>query len=132
MAGRGNLIFRDDYTRTTSENTFPEDFIPEFKEQEHTGSGEEESERLYVVPFEEVDQFRRHTRSYVKKIGGLKVNPALPRRNTSKKVPSYTKDSILVENLEELVDLSIQEIIQPLDQLGPESPAASVFSQYRP
>ena len=37
-----------------------------------------------------------------------------------------------MENLEELVDPSIQEIIQPLDQLGPESPIASVFSQSPP
>ena len=31
-----------------------------------------------------------------------------------------------------MVDLSIQEIVQPLDQFGPESPAASVFSQSPP
>ena len=56
----------------------------------------------------------------------------LPRRKYSRKIASYTKDSILVENLEEPVDLSIQEIVQPLDQLGLESPAVSVFSQYPP
>ena len=37
-----------------------------------------------------------------------------------------------MENLEELVDLSIQEIVQPLDQLDPESPTVSVFSQSPP
>ena len=37
-----------------------------------------------------------------------------------------------MENLEELVDLSIQEIVQPIDQLGLESPAASVFMQSPP
>ena len=37
-----------------------------------------------------------------------------------------------MENLEELVDLSIQEIVQPLDQLGPESLATLVFSQSPP
>ena len=58
----------------------------------------------------------------MKKIGGLKKIHALPRRHASKKVPSYTQDSILVENLEELFDLSIQDIAQPLDQLGPKSP----------
>ena len=83
---------------------------------------------MYVVPFEEVDLFRKHTRSYVKKLGRLKFIPTLPRRKTSEKVASYTKDSILVENLEELVDLSIQEIVQPLDQLDPESPTVSIFS----
>ena len=79
---------------------------------------------MYVVPFEEVDHFRRHTRSYVKKLGGLKAILVLPRRQAHKKAISYNQYSILVENLEELVDLSRQEIIQPLDQLGPESPTA--------
>ena len=37
-----------------------------------------------------------------------------------------------MENLEELVDLSIQEIVHSLDQLGLESPAASIFSQPPP
>ena len=133
MTGIGNLFFREDYIGTISENTFPEYIFPELQEQEQEqeqeqiGSGEEESERLYVVPFEEVYLFRRHTRSYVKKLGGLKFIPALPRRKTSKKVSTYSKDSILVENLEELVDLSIQEIVQPLDQLDLESPVVSVF-----
>ena len=132
MDGRGNLFFREYYTGTTSEKTFPKSFIPKFKEQENIGSEQEESESLYAIPFEEVDQFRRHTRSYVNKLSGLKFILPLPRRKSSRKIASYTKDSIIVENLEELVDLSIQEIVQPLDQLGPESHAASVFSQYPP
>ena len=37
-----------------------------------------------------------------------------------------------MEILEELVDLSIQEIVQPLDQLYPESPAVSIVSQSPP
>ena len=73
--------------------------------------------------------FRIHTISYVNKLGGLKFLLTLPRRKDSKKVPLYTKDSILVENLEDLVDLSIQEIVHPLDQLDPESLAVSVFSR---
>ena len=132
MAGRGNLFFREYYTGTTSEKTFLEYFIPEFKKQENISFGGEESEHLYVVPFEEVDPFRRHTRAYVKKLGGLKVIPALPRGKASRKIASYTKDSILVENLEELVDISIQEIVHPLDQLDPESLAFSVSSQSPP
>ena len=42
------------------------------------------------------------------------------------------QDSMLVENLEELVDLSIQEIIEPLDQLGLEYPTAQFFLHYPP
>ena len=63
---------------------------------------------MYVVPFEEVDRFQRLTRYCVKKPGGLKEIPTLPRRHAPKKVISYTQYSILVENLKELVDLSIQ------------------------
>ena len=76
MDGRGNTLFREDYIGTTSENTFPESIFPELQEQEQeqeqeqTGSGKEELERLYVVPFEEVYMFRKHTRSYIKKLGG--------------------------------------------------------------
>ena len=118
MAGRGNLFTRNYSIDDSSETKFPKYFISE----ERVGSEEESSERIYIVPFEEVNHLRRHKRSYVKNIGGLKEIPALPRRQDSMKVPSCMEDSILVENLEELVYLSIQEIIQPLDQLGPDSP----------
>ena len=111
MVGRGNLFFREDCTGTTFEKTFPKYFIHEFKEHEKIGYGEEESEHLYAIPFEELDKFRRHTSSYIKKCGGLNVILALHRRKGFKKVSLYTKDSILVENLEELVDLSIKEIV---------------------
>ena len=37
-----------------------------------------------------------------------------------------------MENLEERVDLSIQGIVHPIDQLDPESPVASVFIQSPP
>ena len=98
MDGIGNLIFREDYIGTSLQNTFPEYLFPKLQEQEqeNIGSRGEESERLYVVSFEEVDMFRRHTISYVKKLGGLKVIHALPRRPTSNKEPSCTRDSILV------------------------------------
>ena len=62
----------------------------------------------------------------------MKIIHALQRRHASKKVPSYTKYLILVENLEELVNLSIQEIIQLLDQLGPEYPTTQYPPWYPP
>ena len=37
------------------------------------------------------------------------------------------QDSMLVENLKELLYFSLQEITEPLYQLGPESPTAQVF-----
>ena len=110
MARRGNPFTRNYSIGDSSETNFPEYFISE----ERVGSNEEGTECLYHVPFEVVNHLRRHTRYYVKKLGGLKEIPELPRRQASRKVPSYTEDSILVENLEDLVDLSIQEIIQPL------------------
>ena len=48
------------------------------------------------------------------------------------KVVSYTRDSLLVENLEELVEFSFQEITQPLNQLGPESPTDQAFPNSPP
>ena len=73
------------------------------------------------------DHFLRHIISYVRKLGGLKLIHALPKRKGPKKEISYTKYLVLVENLEELVDFFLQEITQPLDQLGPESPMDQVF-----
>ena len=109
MDGRGNPFVRKYSIRTSSDTTFPEYFVLESEEQESVSS-------------EEVDHFRRHTRSYVKKLKWLKVIPILPRRTDPKKVVSYSQDSLLVENLEELLYFSLQEITQPLDQLGPKSP----------
>ena len=39
---------------------------------------------------------------------------------------------MLVENLEELLDFSLQKIIEPLDQIGPKSPIAQVFPHSPP
>ena len=117
MASRVSVFTRNYSARNASETMFLEYFV--HKEQEKVIFEEEGSKQLYVVMFEEFNLLRRHTRSYVKKLRGLKVIPTLPRRQAPKKAVSYTKDSLLVENLEELVDLSIQEITQPIDQLGP-------------
>ena len=78
MAGRGILFVRNYSVGNTSETTFPKNFVLE--EQEKVGSKEEGLERLYIVPFEEVNHLRRHTRYYVKNIGGLKEILAFPRR----------------------------------------------------
>ena len=39
---------------------------------------------------------------------------------------------MLVENLEELIDLSLQEITELLDQLGPKSPTTQLFPHSPP
>ena len=92
MDGRGNPFTRNYSIGDSSETKFPEDFISE----ERVGSDEEGSECLYPVPFELFNHLRIHTRSYVKKLGGLKEIPALTRRQASRKEPTYSEDSILV------------------------------------
>ena len=74
-----------------------------------------------------VDDLRRITRDYVKNIGGLPIIYVLPRREYQKKYRPQLEDSVLVEDLEELVETTLQEVDQPLDQLGPDSPHYSPF-----
>ena len=93
MDGRGNMFTRNYSTSDSSETKFPEDFISE----ERVGSNEEGSECLYLVLFELVNRLRRHIRPYVKNLAGLKAILELPIRQASRKVPTYTKDSILGE-----------------------------------
>ena len=59
---------------------------------------------------EVVDDLRRITRAYVKTIGGLPIIPILPRREYQKKDRPQLEDSVLVEDLEELVEISLQEV----------------------
>ena len=92
MARKGNPFIRNYSIGDSFETKFPGDFIFE----ERVCSREENSKHLYLVPFEVVNHLRRHTSSYVKKLGGLKEILELPRRKDSRKVPSYNKDSILV------------------------------------
>ena len=98
MADRGNPFTRNYSFGDSSETKFPEDFI--YEEKDKVGSEVEASEFLYPVPFEVVNHLRRHTRSYVKNLGGLKAIPELPRRRDFRKVPYCTEDSISMENLE--------------------------------
>ena len=74
MAGRGNLFCRDHSAGYSSESSGPRNPIPE-----------ENGEHLYPVRNEIVNDLRRHTRAYVKKIGGLPIIHELPRREYKKK-----------------------------------------------
>ena len=74
-----------------------------------------------------VDDLRRITRAYAKKIGGLPIIPALPRRELRKKECPYREDSLLVEYFEEIIETTLQDIVQYLNQLGLESPHCSPF-----
>ena len=107
MAGRGNLFSRNFSTSDSSE------------------SNEVCREQLYFVGNEFVNDLRRHTRAYVKKIGGLPIIPDLPRREYKKKDRPIAEDSVLVGDWEELVQTALQEVELPLNQEGPDTPYSS-------
>ena len=80
---------------------------------------------MFSVDNEVVNNLRRHTRAYVKKIGGLLIIHELPRREYKRKDRPILEDSVLVEDWEELVETSLQEVVLPLNQEGPDTPHSS-------
>ena len=86
---------------------------------------EENKEHLFAMDNQVVNDLRRHTRAYVKKIGGLLIIPDLPRREYKKKDHPILEDSVLVGYLEELVETTLQEVVQPLNQVGLDTPYGS-------
>ena len=58
----------------------------------------------------------------MKKIGGLPIIPELPRREYKRKDHPILEDSVLGEDWEELVETSLQEVVLPLNQEGPDTP----------
>ena len=62
---------------------------------------------MYSVDHEVVNDLRRHTRAYVKTIGGLLINPKLPRREYKRKDRPIVEDSVLVGDWEELVEIAL-------------------------
>ena len=70
MASRGNPFPRNYTTGNSYESSLFPNPTPEEKGKEH----------LYLVDNEVDNDLRRFTRDYTKKIGGLPIIPALPRR----------------------------------------------------
>ena len=105
MASRGNSFSRDYSTSNSSESSVFHNPIPEEGGREH----------LYSVDNKVVNDMRRHTRAYVKKIGGLLIIPELPRREYKRKDRPILEDSVLVGDLEEIVETALQEVVQPLN-----------------
>ena len=66
MAGRGNPFSRNFFVSDNYETSFSENFILE----ERVNPKVEVPEHLYPVPFDVIDDYKIHTRSYVKKLGG--------------------------------------------------------------
>ena len=75
MAGRGNPFPRNYSPSDSSKISLFPNSTPEDKWKEH----------LYSVDNEVVNDPRRHTRDYVKSIGGLPIILDLPRREYKKK-----------------------------------------------
>ena len=115
MVGRGNPFPRNFSTSDGSERSLFPNPIPEEKGKEF----------LYPVDNEVVDDLRRITRFYAKKIGGLPIILALPRREYRKKGCPILEDAVLVGDFEELVETTLLEVVQPLNQLGPDTPYCS-------
>ena len=115
MDSQGNLFSRDYSTGDSSESSLFPDPIPEDKGKEH----------VYSINNEVVNDMRRHTRAYAKKMGGLPIIPVLPRREYKKKYRPILEDIVLVGDFEELVETSLQKVVQPLNQLGPDTPYCS-------
>ena len=68
---------------------------------------EENREHLFSVDNHVVNDMRRHTWAYVKSIGGLPTIPDLPQREYKKKYRPILEDSVLVGDLEELVEVAL-------------------------
>ena len=83
---------------------------------------EENREHLFAVDNQVVNDLRRHTWAYVNSIGGLPIILDLPRRECKKKYHPILEDSVLVGYLEELVEVVLHEVVQPLNQVGPNTP----------
>ena len=123
MAGWGNPFSREHSTSDSFDSNFPKRPIPEGKFKPEL----DVTEYIYPISNEVVDHLRRIIRSYANKMGGFPNILALPRRQVRKKERPYLEDSLLVGYFEELVYLTLQETVQPLNQLGPKCPSCSPF-----
>ena len=81
---------------------------------------------MYSFDNKVVNDLRRHTRAYVKKIGELPIFSVFPRREYKKKDRPILEDAVLVGDFEELVETALQEVVQPLNQLDPDTPYCSL------
>ena len=90
MAGQGNSFSWEFPSGDSFETSIPQRPTPKEK-----GTG-----YLYPIDNEVVDDLRRITRVYAKKIGGLPIILILPRREFRNKDRPQLEDSVLLEDLE--------------------------------
>ena len=105
MAGQGNPFSQNYSTGDSFESSLFPNPTSEEKGKEH----------LYSVDNEVVDDLRRITRAYAKKLEGLPIIHVLPRREYQKRDRPKLEDAVLVEDFEELVEKTLQEVVQPLN-----------------
>ena len=105
MASRGSPLSPNYSTNDSSENIFLHKPTPEEKVKGYP----------YPIDNEVVDDLRIITKVYAKNIGGLPIIFILPRREYQKKAHPQLEDSALVEYIEELVEIALQEVVQPLN-----------------
>ena len=89
MASQGKSFPRNYSTGKSFESSLFPNPIPKEKGKEH----------LYSINKEVVNDPRRHTMAYVKKIGGLPIILVLPRREYKKKDCPIVEDAVLLEIL---------------------------------
>ena len=97
MDGQGSPLLRNYSTGDSSENSLLHKPTPEDKEKGY----------MYPVDNKVVDDFRRITRAYAKKIRGLPIIFVLPKREYQKKDCPQLENSVFIEDLEELVEASL-------------------------
>jgi hypothetical protein len=100
-------------------STPKEDKSPHFEE------GYLQPEINCALPHEEVNQFRRITKTYAKQISAFPFTPILPRRKQQSILVVSTPEKVLVHSVEDLIDFTINKIQETLD-LIPKTPAGGI------
>jgi hypothetical protein len=79
----------------------------------------ESKELVFSITAPEVNLFRRITRNYVRQLGVLPTMPLLPWLRIRNFLVNTIGDRVEVQILEDLVDLALHEINDPVGQINP-------------
>lgn len=84
-----------------------------------SNSQEEPGEQVFSIPVLEVNLFRRITRNYTRQLRVLPIAPFLPRRRIRQLPITEVGDRVEVQTLEDLVDIALHKINDPVGQINP-------------
>jgi hypothetical protein len=92
-----------------------QDIVHTLSTPETSNSPQPEEEHLffeipYTLPHEELNQFRRITRAYARKIGAFPLAPLLPRRKQIRRPVVESPDQFFVHTVDDLIDFSLTKI----------------------